>query len=48
VDDFDEELFYNKSSIVPEYEKIMEASTRFGTTTAAQLENVRRGGERWS
>jgi hypothetical protein len=49
MDDFDVELFYNESSIVPEHEeKITEASTRFGIATAAELKNVRRGGERRS
>ena len=50
VDDFDEELFSNKSSIVPEHEeKITEASIGFGTATATKLENVRsEASEKWA
>jgi hypothetical protein len=44
LDDFNEELFCNESSIVPEHEvKMTEVSTRFRTAIAAKLKNVMRG-----
>jgi hypothetical protein len=44
VEDIDESLFVNASVVLPMPSKSDLDSARFGTTTTAELENVRRGG----